>query len=137
MVKKSFYNGIWVVKAWFGIQVVFLFKVSQVDVNSIFFFFTESFLHLTLLFLLLFTADQSRHDYIITKKAKAGEKFKFYIEAACNGMFGVSANDAMVADPNRYFDLHKADLVVANKPTQSLFHDLSYVVSSSPLIIKL
>jgi hypothetical protein len=70
-------------------------------------------------------ADQARHDYIITKKAKSGERFKFYIEAACNGMFGVGANDAMVADPNRYFSLDKADLVVANKPIQKLYHDLS------------
>ncbi|KAG2205482.1 hypothetical protein INT46_007474 [Mucor plumbeus] len=72
-------------------------------------------------------SDQARHDYIITKKAKSGERFKFYIEAACNGMFGVGANDAMVADPNRYFSLDKADLVVANKPIQKLYHDLSIV----------
>lgn len=42
-------------------------------------------------------------------------------------MFGVGANDAMVADPNRYFNLDKADLVVANKHMQSLYHDLTYV----------
>lgn len=42
-------------------------------------------------------------------------------------MFGVGANDAMVADPNRYFNLSKADLVVANKCIQSLYHDLTYV----------
>lgn len=39
-------------------------------------------------------------------------------------MFGVGANDAMVADPNRYFNLSKADLVVPNKPIQKLYHDL-------------
>lgn len=77
--------------------------------------------------LYILIADQSRHDYIVTGKAKVGEKFTFYIEAACNGMFGVGANDAMVADPNRYFDLSKADLVVPNKATQSLYHDLTYV----------
>lgn len=70
-------------------------------------------------------ADQARHDFIVTNKAKSGEKFKFYIEAACNGMFGVGANDAMVADPNRYFSLSRADLVVANEPIQKLYHDLS------------
>ncbi|KAI9257901.1 galactose mutarotase-like domain-containing protein [Sporodiniella umbellata] len=69
-------------------------------------------------------SDQARHEYVITEKAKAKEKWTFYVEAACNGMFGVGANDAMVADPNRYFDLVKADLVVANKPMQSLYHDL-------------
>lgn len=40
-------------------------------------------------------------------------------------MFGVGANDAMVANPNRYFNLDKADLVVANEPIQKLYHDLS------------
>lgn len=54
----------------------------------------------------------------------SGEVFEFYIEAACNGMFGVGANDAMVADPNRYFELSCADLVVANEPIQKLYHDL-------------
>ncbi|KAG2207470.1 hypothetical protein INT47_004218 [Mucor saturninus] len=72
-------------------------------------------------------SDQSRHDYIVTEKASTGDKYTFYIEAACNGMFGVGANDAMVADPNRYFELSKADLVVANKDTQSLYHDLTII----------
>jgi alpha-mannosidase len=40
-------------------------------------------------------------------------------------MFGVGANDAMVADPNRYFNLDKADLVVPNQPVQDLYHDLT------------
>ncbi|KAI8642212.1 galactose mutarotase-like domain-containing protein [Parasitella parasitica] len=72
-------------------------------------------------------SDQARHDFIVTKKAASGERFKLYIEAACNGMFGVGANDAMVADPNRYFNLERADLVVANEPIQKLYHDLSII----------
>jgi alpha-mannosidase len=39
-------------------------------------------------------------------------------------MFGVGATDSMVADPNRYFTLSRADLVVANKHVQSIYHDL-------------
>lgn len=72
-------------------------------------------------------ADQARHEFIISKKAKANEVYLFYIEAACNGMFGVGASDSMVADPNRYFKLKQADLVVANKPVQDLYHDLTQV----------
>ncbi|KAI8986966.1 galactose mutarotase-like domain-containing protein [Pilobolus umbonatus] len=72
-------------------------------------------------------SDQSRHEYIITEKARTGQKFEFYIEAACNGMFGVGANDAMVADPNRYFCLRTADIAVRNKAIQGLFHDLSVI----------
>ncbi|KAI8885832.1 glycoside hydrolase family 38 protein [Backusella circina FSU 941] len=71
--------------------------------------------------------DQARHEYVLTNKAKEGEKFEFYVEAACNGMFGVGANDAMVADPNRYFNLDKADLVVPNQPMQDLYHDLTVI----------
>ncbi|KAL4212123.1 glycosyl hydrolases family 38 N-terminal domain-containing protein [Rhizopus microsporus] len=70
-------------------------------------------------------SDQARHEFIISKKAKANEVYLFYIEAACNGMFGVGASDSMVADPNRYFKLKQADLVVANKPVQDLYHDLT------------
>jgi hypothetical protein len=125
MVKKLFFNGIWVVKAWSGTPRVSHFKVLLVDVCVI---CLVPDLYFYLIRISEFTADQSRHDYIITKRAKAGEIFTFYIEAACNGMFGVGANDAMVADPNRHFNLSKADLVVANKPMQSLFHDLSYVI---------
>ncbi|KAF7725437.1 Glycoside hydrolase, 38 vacuolar alpha mannosidase [Apophysomyces ossiformis] len=71
-------------------------------------------------------ADQARHEYHLTKRAKTGEKFHFYIEAACNGMFGVG-NDAMVPDPNRYFTLNKADLVVPNYIVQDLYHDLTVI----------
>ncbi|KAI7866274.1 glycosyl hydrolases family 38 N-terminal domain-containing protein [Spinellus fusiger] len=72
-------------------------------------------------------SDQSRHDYILTKKASHGQTFKFYIEAACNGMFGVGNNDAMVPDPNRYFQIKKADLVSPSHHIQDLFHDLSII----------
>jgi hypothetical protein len=70
-------------------------------------------------------ADQSRHEYILTDHAKKGQTFSFYIEAACNGMFGVGSNDAMVPDPNRYFSIKKADLVVPDSPLQHLYHDLT------------
>lgn len=72
-------------------------------------------------------ADQQRHEYILTDKAKSGDKFTFYIEAACNGMFGVG-DAAMVPDPDRYFSIKTADLVVPNAPVQDLYYDLEYVV---------
>ncbi|ORX54951.1 hypothetical protein DM01DRAFT_1286538 [Hesseltinella vesiculosa] len=70
---------------------------------------------------------QERHAYILTNKANKGDTFSFYIEAACNGMFGVGANDAMVPDPNRTFRIKVADLVVPNEPVQRLYHDLSVI----------
>lgn len=42
-------------------------------------------------------------------------------------MFGVG-DAAMVPDPNRYFSIKTADLVVPNAPVQDLYHDLEYVV---------
>ncbi|SAM00317.1 hypothetical protein [Absidia glauca] len=72
-------------------------------------------------------SDQSRHEYILTDHAKKGQTFSFYIEAACNGMFGVGSNDAMVPDPNRYFSIKKADLVVPDSPLQHLYHDLTVI----------
>ncbi|KAI9027605.1 glycosyl hydrolases family 38 N-terminal domain-containing protein [Phycomyces nitens] len=73
-------------------------------------------------------SDQSRHEYILTRSAKANQTFDFYLEAACNGMFGVGdQNDAMVPDPNRYFRLLKADLVVPSHAIQDLYHDLSVI----------
>jgi hypothetical protein len=34
----------------------------------------------------------SRTDYHLTKSAKGGEIFTFYIELACNGLFGNGGN---------------------------------------------
>ncbi|KAI8334604.1 hypothetical protein BC941DRAFT_472537 [Chlamydoabsidia padenii] len=69
-------------------------------------------------------SDQSRHEYILTHRSKKDQTFSFYIEAACNGIFGVGSNDAMVPNPNRYFSIKKADLVVRNTSLQQLYHDL-------------
>ncbi|KAI8331324.1 glycosyl hydrolases family 38 N-terminal domain-containing protein [Chlamydoabsidia padenii] len=69
-------------------------------------------------------SDQSRHEYVLTQAAKKGQSFSFYIEAACNGMFGVSDNDAMVPDPNRYFSIKAADLVVPDTLLQRLYYDM-------------
>ncbi|KAL1936531.1 hypothetical protein VTP01DRAFT_665 [Rhizomucor pusillus] len=70
--------------------------------------------------------DQARHEFILTNSAKAGDKHSFFIEAACNGMFGVG-NAAMVPDPNRYFTISKADLVVPNLLVQDVYHDLTII----------
>ncbi|KAI8092804.1 galactose mutarotase-like domain-containing protein [Halteromyces radiatus] len=68
--------------------------------------------------------DQARQEYILTQNATKDQEFSFYIEAACNGMFGVGDNDAMVPDPNRYFNIKKADLVIPAYSIQKLYYDL-------------
>lgn len=45
----------------------------------------------------------------------------FYLEISCNGMFGISDNGDV--DPNRYFRLDRADLVLPNVEARSLFYD--------------
>ncbi|CAO3591355.1 unnamed protein product [Absidia cylindrospora] len=72
-------------------------------------------------------SDQSRHEYFLSHYAKKGQTFSFYIEAACNGMFGVGNNDAMVPNPNRYFSIKQADLVVPDYQIQDLYYDLTVI----------
>ncbi|KAI7852311.1 galactose mutarotase-like domain-containing protein [Circinella umbellata] len=69
---------------------------------------------------------QERHEYIVTNIGIAGNRHSFYIEAACNGMFGVG-DGAFVPDPNRYFSIEKADLVVPDKDVQDLYYDLDII----------
>lgn len=45
----------------------------------------------------------------------------FYLEIACNGMFGNGDNGTV--NPNRYFLLSKADLVLPNVEARALFYD--------------
>ncbi|KAG9075970.1 Glycoside hydrolase, 38 vacuolar alpha mannosidase [Ceratobasidium sp. UAMH 11750] len=48
-------------------------------------------------------------------------EFSFVIESSCNGMFGISG--IAPPDPNRYFTLASADLVVPNQDAWHLFWD--------------
>ncbi|ODV80623.1 glycoside hydrolase family 38 protein [Suhomyces tanzawaensis NRRL Y-17324] len=55
------------------------------------------------------------HEYL-----KAGSQL-FYIEVACNGMFGNGAEGS--PDPNRYFRLNRAHLVLPNLDARRLYWD--------------
>ncbi|KAH3672236.1 hypothetical protein WICPIJ_010088 [Wickerhamomyces pijperi] len=79
---------------------------------------------------LLYTADGvplqaftggERDDFILPKEWCDGQEHLFYIETACNGMFGVgNGSDIAPPDPNRYFRLNKADLIVPNLEARAL-----------------
>jgi alpha-mannosidase len=60
---------------------------------------------------------------LLTDKAKAGMNYEFYIEAACNGISGVGTGN-MVPDPNRYYSIAVADLVVRNQVAFDLYYDM-------------
>ncbi|KAK4688271.1 alpha-mannosidase, partial [Tremellales sp. Uapishka_1] len=62
-----------------------------------------------------------RVEFIIPPKARQAGVAHYYIEASCNGMFGI--NDMDPPDPNRYYRLNSADLVVPNMEAWRLMWD--------------
>jgi alpha-mannosidase len=65
-----------------------------------------------------------RVDHIVPRDAIKAGVYRIVIESSCNGMFGVGINDQIgPPDPNRYFRLDSADLVVPNEETWRLFWD--------------
>ncbi|CAI2163478.1 3771_t:CDS:10 [Funneliformis geosporum] len=69
-----------------------------------------------------------RADYILTRCCKGVEKFEFYLEMACNGMFGNGSNTINPPDPNRTFRLTTAELKVPNKDAWGLFYDFQIIL---------
>jgi alpha-mannosidase len=69
-----------------------------------------------------------RAEYLLTEKARGGETFEFYLEVACNGMFGNGLNGQIEPpDPNRYFTLQTAELIVLNAPVRELWWDFQVI----------
>ncbi|CAJ0633965.1 420_t:CDS:10 [Entrophospora sp. SA101] len=72
--------------------------------------------------------DDRRVEYVLTKNSKGGDKFEFYIEMACNGMFGNADNGGInPPNPNRYFKLETLELVVRNEEAWNLFYDFQII----------
>ncbi|KAJ1921691.1 Glycoside hydrolase, 38 vacuolar alpha mannosidase [Mycoemilia scoparia] len=70
-----------------------------------------------------------RVHYPITKKATANEPTrKFYIEVACNGLFGNGlGGDINPPNPNRTFTLSQAELVAVDREALNLLHDFNLI----------
>ncbi|PKY21567.1 hypothetical protein RhiirB3_409571 [Rhizophagus irregularis] len=75
--------------------------------------------------------DDRRAEYVLTRNCKGGEKFEFYLEMACNGMFGNGSNTINPPDPNRTFRLNTVELVVPNKDAWGLFYDFQIILDSA------
>lgn len=61
------------------------------------------------------TGGGERVEYLFPRKWLEGGKHVFYVEVACNGMFGNGPGDIIQPpDPNRHFGLSKADIVAPN-----------------------
>lgn len=70
------------------------------------------------------TGGGERTEWIIPDEWRDGKEHLFYIEMACNGMFG-NGNGDTIAPPasNRYFTLTKAQITAVNLQARALFYD--------------
>jgi len=62
-----------------------------------------------------------RVEFILPHSARKAGTAHYYVEASCNGMFGI--NDMDPPDPNRYYKLNSADLVVPNMEAYGVLWD--------------
>ncbi|KAJ9360543.1 alpha-mannosidase [Paecilomyces variotii] len=70
------------------------------------------------------TGGGERVEWIIPDAWRDGKEHVFYIEMACNGMFGNSASDSIQPpSPDRYFTLHKAQITAVNLEARALYYD--------------
>ncbi|KAF2460046.1 putative alpha-mannosidase I [Lineolata rhizophorae] len=70
------------------------------------------------------TGNGERTEWILPDEYRDGEAHTFYIEMACNGMFGNGDGGTIQPpDPNRYFQLTEADVVAVNTEARALYID--------------
>jgi alpha-mannosidase len=70
------------------------------------------------------TGGGERTEYILPKSWRDGKEHIFYVEMACNGMFGNAVGDSIQPPPpDRYYQLHTADIVAVNLEARGLFVD--------------
>lgn len=70
------------------------------------------------------TGGGERIEWVIPKDWRDGATHIFYVEMACNGMFGNSTGDSIQPpDPNRFFTLFKCELVAVNEQARQLYID--------------
>ncbi|KAK6523441.1 Glycoside hydrolase, 38 vacuolar alpha mannosidase [Arthrobotrys megalospora] len=68
------------------------------------------------------TGSGERTKWIIPKGWADGQKHLFYIELACNKMFG-NTNGIQPPNMHAYFHLHEADIVIPNTEALALYYD--------------
>jgi alpha-mannosidase len=66
-----------------------------------------------------------RTEWILPASFKDGKQHTIYIEMACNGMFGNAGGDLIQPpDPNKYYQLWKAEIVAINLEARQLYVDI-------------
>jgi alpha-mannosidase len=71
------------------------------------------------------TGGGERTQWILPKEFRDGKEHLFYVEIACNGMFGNAPGGDSIQppDPNRYFQLQTASIVAVNLEARGLYFD--------------
>lgn len=70
------------------------------------------------------TGGGERNEWILPKSWRDGKEHLFYVEMACNGMFGNAQGDSIQPPPpDRYYQLYKADIVAVNLDARGLQMD--------------
>ncbi|KAI1872893.1 uncharacterized protein JN550_003767 [Neoarthrinium moseri] len=70
------------------------------------------------------TGGGERTEWILPKAFRDGKEHTFYIEMACNGMFGNANGDSIQPpDPNKQFVLTKAEICAVNMDARQLWID--------------
>jgi alpha-mannosidase len=71
------------------------------------------------------TGGGERTQWILPKTFRDGKEHIFYIEMACNGMFGNAPGGDSIQppDPDKYYTLHTAEIVAVNLEARALFFD--------------
>ncbi|RAL12310.1 alpha-mannosidase [Aspergillus homomorphus CBS 101889] len=71
------------------------------------------------------TGGNERIEWIIPDAWRDGEEHVFYIEMACNGMFGNAPGGDSIQPPapDKYFTLSKAQITAVNLEARALFYD--------------
>ncbi|KAI1978411.1 Glycoside hydrolase, 38 vacuolar alpha mannosidase [Ophidiomyces ophidiicola] len=70
------------------------------------------------------TGGGERVEWILPDSFRDGKEHLFYIEMACNGMFGnADADIIQPPNPNRYFQLNTARITAVNLEARALYYD--------------
>jgi alpha-mannosidase len=71
------------------------------------------------------TGGGERTEWVLPESFRDGKEHTFYIEMACNGMFGNADGDGIQPpNPNKYYQLNKADIVAVNSEARQLWIDI-------------
>jgi len=69
-----------------------------------------------------------RHEFPLVEKAEGGDTFTFFIEMACNGLFGIGGA-TMISEPDkdRTFELKKCEIAVFDHEAYELLMDFKLI----------